>query len=325
MIVNVYAGAIKAREALTAEQAKKLKDMYAQIAKDIKKESDKLSIRSNVSSVMRKQYLDGLSKQVNEEFEYYSKKQNELIKGSMTKVATEVVKDGNKFLGKIGIDLAGAYSYIPRNVVEDVSTGRLYKGKWTLSSAIWGNTKKNISDVDNIVAKGIADNKSALEIAKDLEKYVNPAVRKSWDWAKVYPGSSIKIDYNAQRLARTMVSHAYEESFVRDTYYNPFFTYYKWLTSGTDRVCEICHMRETEGHGVIVNGVEMPGYYNKDELPLDHPNGMCTFVIETEYDYSSANDRLAKWVYGADDPELDKFAQSLGYETEKVKESVIIK
>ena len=172
-----------------------------------------------------------------------------------------------------------------------------------------------------IVSKGVAGQKSTYEIAKELEKYVNPSKARPWDWGKVYPGSAKKIDYNAQRLARTMVSHAYQESFVRTTRKNPFIEAYRWLSSEDDRVCPIC-IERTEGfHGVILNGEEVIGAYYKDDLPMDHPNGRCTFDIISGTSDDEDNVRLASWIKGGDDEEMDDYSRSMGYNPDIVKGS----
>ena len=59
--------------------------------------------------------------------------------------------------------------------------------------------------------------------------------------------------------------------------------------------------------------MEMDGrIFEKDDLPLDHPNGMCTMepVIDDNY-----LDRLANWITNPEgsDPELDEFAKNFGY------------
>lgn len=160
------------------------------------------------------------------------------------------------------------------------------------------HTKKAQQDINSIIAKGIAENKSSYDIAKDLEKYVNPSAKKDWDWSKVYPGTNKKVDYNAQRLARTMVSHAYQYSFVQTTKHNPFVEDYIWRSAGSERTCEICAER---------NGK----HYAKDKLPLDHPNGLCTFIANTPDNMEDIADRLADWAHGKSDPELDEFVKSL--------------
>lgn len=317
-----FAGAMKQRARLTAEQSRAISAMYSDLAKEVAEEQKSISGRTNVSSVLRAEYLDGLSKQINEEIVHIGKSTETGIKSAMTNVAKAVVSDNIGFLDDVGIKVKGAYSYIPVDVVEDIATGRLYDGKWTLSKAIWNQSKKAQKDINYVVAQGIAGQKSTLEIAKDLEKYVDPKAAKAWDWARVYPGTAMKVDYNAQRLARTMVSHAYEESFVRTTKDNPFFECYRWLISNHENVCEICQDRATDFHGVVVNGQPMYGCYNKNELPLDHPNGRCTFSVEMSESMEEVGEDLADWVLGGSNSGLDNFAKSMGYTPEAVKNSI---
>ena len=240
----------------------------------------------------------------------------------MASVANAIVADNILLLSKLGIEVTGAYSYIPNDVVKEIITGKLYEGRWTLNSAIWKSTAKTKNDIDYIVAKGIAGQKSTLEIAQDLEKYVNPAKRKDFQWSKVYPGSAKVVDYNAQRLARTMVSHAYQDSLVRSTRDNPFVECYRWLTSGSDRTCDICIERSEGFHGVVINGKPMEGCYYASDIPLDHPNGMCAVETVIEDDFNKIGSRLADWVNGKNDPALDKFAASMGYGPSYVKSKV---
>jgi SPP1 gp7 family putative phage head morphogenesis protein len=167
-----------------------------------------------------------------------------------------------------------------------------------LSRSIWNSTSKAKKDINTIIAEGIAQNKSTYDIAKDLEKYVNPSAKKDWAWSKVYPGTNKVVDYNAQRLARTMVSHAYQQAFVRVTKPNPFVTKYRWLASNSNRVCELCNSRD----GVL---------FEKDDLPMDHPNGMCTFTAVIDQPMTDIADRIADWALGQPDSELDTFAQFL--------------
>ena len=309
MSTNYFASAEKARIELTKAQKNRITVMYRQLAEDIDKDIDKLSQRSNVSSTLKTQYLQGLSKQINAELENIGTQQKSSIMEGMRSVSQAVVLSNRKMMASMGFQLQGAYSYVPRDVVAEIASGKLYEGRWSLNKAIWKNTKKTQADINRIVAEGVAKQKGSYEIAKDLEKYVNPAKAKPWDWGKVYPGTSRVVDYNAQRLARTMVSHAYQDSFVRTTKDNPFIEEYEWIASGGDRMCDICAERDGK-------------HFSKLELPLDHPNGMCTFAIVTNYSMNDVADRLSDWVNGADDPELDTYARSMGYPIDVVKGSV---
>ena len=319
---RVFADASKARIEITNKQAKQIAKLYEDLSLEIEEEIAALSNRTNVSSILRTQYLYNLKDQVQQELRNINGKTEGIIRSNMGEVAAAVVADNERFLASVGLNLAGAYSHIPTDIVKEVASGQLYKDRWTLSNAIWGNTQKTLSDVNSVVAKGIAGQKSTYEIAKDLEKYINPALRKDWEWSKVYPGTAKVVDYNAQRLARTMISHAYQDSILRTTRDNPFVECYEWMTAGGDRVCEICQERESGFHGVVINGKSMYGCYYADDLPLDHPNGMCTIDVYIDNDYDAIADRLADWVNGEQDPEMDKFAQSLGYSSSTLRSKV---
>lgn len=284
------------RVKLTQDQQKKIQKMYEDIAKKIAKEAEKLP--NTTSGTLRKQYLEKLGKQINDQLASLQKEVEQSIESSMSQVAEKVVEDNLSWLKSIGMPISGGFSHVPAEVVQSVITGQVYSGKWSLSKAIWDTTKKTQDDVNKIVAEGIAQNKSAYDIAKDLEKYVDPLAKKPWDWSKVYPGTNKKVDYNAQRLARTLVSHAYQQAFVKTTQKNPFVTKYKWLGSNSHRICPICEAR---------NGK----LFEKDELPLDHPNGMCTFVAVIDDSMEDIADRLANWAKGGSDPALDEYAKDL--------------
>lgn len=284
------------RNELTQEQEKQIQDLYKKVAKKIAKEAAKLP--NTTSGNLRRLYLQKLQKQINKEIKNMNPKLEAVIKDNMRKATNAVIACNLSFLTRVKMPVEGAFSHVAKDIVESVISGKLYSGNWSLSGAIWGHSRKTQHDIQSIIAEGIIQGKGAYDIAKDLEKYVNPLARKPWDWGKVYPNTSRQVDYNAQRLARTMVSHAYQQSFVRTTQPNPFVTQYKWLASNSGRTCELCASRD----GVL---------FDKDDLPLDHPNGMCTFVAVMPDSMVSIADRIADWAQGADDPELDAYSYFL--------------
>lgn len=302
---NPFAIAEGKRIDITNEQAKQIRDMYKSIEKEFGERIRILSNKTNISSIMREQYLKDFTSDLQDRITLLNQQLEGTITNNALEVAKAVTEDNDKMLREMGF--GGVFTsdfHIPQDAVNSIITGKLYEGKWTLSKAIWSDNQKKLNDINSIVAKGLAENKSTYELAKDLERYVNPQARKEWNWSKVYPGTSKKIDYNAQRLARTMISHAYQESFVLNTKDNPFIEAYQWLASGGDRMCDICAERD----GKI---------YSKDELPLDHPNGMCTFMIVKEKSYEQIAQNLYDWVNGTGDSELnaklDNYADTLGY------------
>lgn len=285
------------RVKLTQQQQKHIVDIYKKASKAVAKKAKTLP--KTPSSPLYKQYLEDLQKEINKELKKAEMSLNGEIKGNMKAAAQAVVDDNANFVNKLGLGIQGAYGFVPADIVKMVSTGQLYEGKWSLSRAIWRTHMKTQYNINTVIAQGIAENKSAYDIAKDLEKYLNPEARKDWDWSKVYPGAAKRIDYNSQRLARTMVSHAYQQAFVRVTQNNPFVQDYIWLSAGGNRTCEVCMERDGK-------------HFPKDSLPLDHPNGMCTFEAYIPDSMTEIADRLADWVEGKADPSLDKWIESMG-------------
>lgn len=308
----------RTREKLTVAQEQNIRKLYREALAEVREWSKRLEGRDNISSILRRQYLDHMENELTEAMEHIGSETEKLIRSNIYVTAKAVVKDANQMLNNMGISLSTAYSFVPADVVQAITLGKIYDGDWTLSKAIWSNTKRAHQDIHDIIAKGVLENKSSYDIAKELEKYVNPSAAKPWDWGKIYPGVRKKVDYNAQRLARTLVSHAYQQSFVRTTKENPFFVGYRWLTSGAHNVCPICR-----GYAEDIHDDSLPaGVFPKDELPIDHPNGKCTFSVYTHKDTDGIVDSLLDWAHGKPNADLDAFARSLGFPIETVKRSV---
>lgn len=295
--INLQDGEI-ARLQITKAQEAEITNLYHQTYLDLKKQMDSIPKNGTVSDFMRRSYLKKLTSQLRESYQSISGDLEKSIKDGMLTTSQAVVDANDVWLQKVGIILQGAYSYVPKDIVSLISTGKVYGGDWTLSKAIWGHTQKTLHDIDQVVATGVAANKSAYEIAKDLEKYVNPSAKKEWEWSRVYPGTNKKVDYNAQRLARTMVSHAYQQSLLATTKYNPFVRGYRWRSAHSSRTCEICNERDGK-------------LYSADDLPLDHPNGLCTFIAELSDSMSDIADRIGDWATGSKDPALDQWYDSM--------------
>ena len=285
------------RTKLTQQQQREIEQMYKRISRNISQQTRKLP--NTTSGALRNMYLSQLRQQINEQLRDLGQGLEGSVTANMLAVSDAVVEDNLRFLRYVDMPVQGAFSHISKDVVESIITGQVYKGNWSLSNSIWRTTQKAQADINRIIAEGVAQNRSVYDIAKDLERYVNPSARLPWDWNKVYPGTSNKVDYNAQRLARTMISHAYQQSFVRTTQKNPFVTKYRWESSNSARICDVCASRD----GVL---------YDKDDLPMDHPNGMCTYIAVMEDSLVDIADRIADWALGEKtDPDLDAYYEFL--------------
>ena len=103
-------------------------------------------------------------------------------------------------------------------------------------------------------------------------------------------------------MARTLIQHSYQQAFTAANEKNPFVIDYIWNANGS-RVCELCSSRDGQ-------------HYKKDELPLDHPNGMCVMEPNIVEDMTQ---QLVDW-FNSDDgtyPEIDEFAKQFGYDSSK--------
>lgn len=299
-MANLFAYSQVRRSRIVRQQQKQIKKAYEEALKEITKSVDKLYGKNDVSSSMRRVYLNKLKDDIKNQMDIVDGKTETIIKDNIGLMAEEVAKNTQMYNSKIGLNAIVNSTSLRHRVVTNIVTGNVYDGKFTLSSSIWGDNKRRLNEINRIIARDILQNKGVYDIAKDLERFVNPKARKDYDWSKMFPGSRRKIDYNAQRLARTMVSHAYQQAFVEATINNPFVAAYRWMTSGSDRVCPICIDREsTDQFGLG------PGIFPKDRLPLDHPNGMCTFECVMAMSDEEVGEAIADWYLGEGDETMN--------------------
>lgn len=287
---------------------KKIQKLYKDVAKDLAKQANKLPKNGDIDVQIKKNWLNQYVKSLEKEIDILEEEIYKEIQMRMELSAQAVVDANISFMGKAGLDLAGAFDTVPKNVVANLVNGKIYKGNWKLSKAIWKSTQKTQKDIYKIVAKGLASQKSAYDIAKDLEKYVNPSAKKSWDWSKVYPGTNKKIDYNAQRLARTLIQHAYQQSYRETVKYNPFITGVIWRSVfAPGRTCQLCMDRDGQR-------------FDKGKEPLDHPMGLCYLEPEIPKTMEEIGKELARWANGEKNPAIDKYVnKAFNYRQDKYK------
>ena len=305
----VFKDAEKARDAITQQQKAEIIKTYQKWADEIGEKAKMYSHKTAPSYAIAERQMKELEKQLRATSDKVANEVYSGIKSSIYTVSEAVVNTNKEWLKSLGFEgenLDIAFNYVPDEMVQKLITGQIYDSGWSLSKRIWDDKEETLSELYKITAGGVAQNKSIYEIAKDLERYVSPTAAKPWnlvdkDGKKIYPK---QVDYNAQRLARTLVQHGYQQSFVETTKENPFITDYIWNSNG-DRVCEICMERD---------GV----HYKKDELPMDHPNGMCTMEPNVS---ETLIDDLANWFNepAGSYPGIDKFAESFGHKEKVAK------
>lgn len=291
------------RNSLTMQQQKKIRKLYSDLYQDITKEINKLGKKN-----LKTQNLVLLRRNIEVRISQLSDDIKNGIVTDIRTVSISVVEDCRTFLQQCGFkNIHNAFQYVPSQIVENIYTGNVYQNGWNFSQAIWRMEQQNRGKINTIVSKGVAQGKSAYEVAKDIEQYVDASARKKSrviEYTDVRTGKKEKfyfgkVDYNAQRLARTLISHAYQQSFRAVNENNPFVTEYVWHSAGIHgRTCDVCLDRDGK-------------HFKKDELPDDHPNGMCTYEAHIPYTMSEIGSRIADWYNSplGTYPELDRYAE----------------
>lgn len=300
------------RDLSSALERARTTNIYRKAYEDIKAELERLK-RSGASETTIEAFRQ-LERQAAKAYSEVAPKVDKNVRESMRTTSEGVTQSFSSYMQQYGLPRGTYMINIPTSVVHSIANGLLYQHRdnlgdlsknWGLSKAIWGHKDKTLKDIHEIIARGVAAGKSTYDIAKDLESFVDPLAKQSWDWSKVYPNSRKTIDYNAQRLARTCINHAYQQTFKQMGQYNPWISYYVWRSAFEHgRTCPVC--MDMDGNRYSKDGKD-----DLPEMPLDHPNGLCYF--EYEIDTDKMTQQLAEWGNSPDGtfPEIDRYMQYL--------------
>ncbi|RDY22873.1 hypothetical protein CHF27_011175 [Romboutsia maritimum] len=280
--------------------SKKVRKLYKDIANDYLKELS----RANKNS-LRERYLEDSIKYLQQRYDAIGEKLEAEIASNIDIIIKETTDTQLSFFSSLCVDLkphfTDMFTKIHEDVLRDVISGEMYKDKINLSKRIWKDIDKTKGDLEYVLSRGLAEKKGTYEIAKDLEKYVNPKVKKDYEWSKIYPKSKKTIDYNAYRLANTYINHAYQYAAKKSCSKNPYITGMKWLSGHGSRVCPICSDRDGQ-------------IYLPKDIPLDHANGRCSFTYVTEKDLEDIGAELRSWIDGEENEKLDNWFKKYGIE-----------
>lgn len=287
---------------IAKKQEQQIKQIYQELYTETSKKISKLNPKS-----LQHRYLESIKKVYENEIRKANVKVKNSIKNNISDSANIANNIQLDFFNKINFKyelnmkdtFKGMFGSIPKGAMEEILFGKVYKDRQGLSERIWKDTKAFDKDINYIISKALADKRSSIEIAKDLEKYVSN--KKPTNWSSCYPNSRKAVDYNAQRLARTFNHHAFQLAQIRSCAKNPFVEGIQWLSSNSDRVCDLCKDRD----GVI---------FPKNQVPLDHPMGMCTTIPVVEKSLDTIGQELRKWVDGNSNSMLDNWFEKYGEE-----------
>lgn len=193
-------------------------------------------------------------------------------------------------------------------LIGQIIQGGFYKDNRSLSDRIWGYGNQNGKDIQYILTKGMAEQKSYLDIIKDLEKFLksntDPDFKKTY--TKLY---NRKVDYNAQRLLRTAMNHMFYVQNVSNAKNNPYAEAMHWELSPEHGSRQVDRFGEDE-----CDDYANSDYYNlgqgnfpPDKVPVPHPNCLCIQTIVIPKSLDEIGRELGEWINGKDISYLDEW------------------
>lgn len=201
---------------------------------------------------------------------------------------------------KINEALKRTVTKISSDSVKQLIAGEYYKDGKTLSKRIWNITGDNGNKIDAIIKDNIAKGANVKELAKELDKYVNPKNRITTQSFKAGMDSN-KISYQAQRLARTSITHAQTETLIQNAKKNPFCKGLKWNLSAS---------HYSRMHGKMDECDDYNGRtFKPEEVPLQHPNCLCYFTEVLE-DFDKCIETMNNCSNGKKNPNIDEWIKA---------------
>ena len=216
--------------------------------------------------------------------------------------------------GAAGQSFRDAFATTPDSVLAGIIEGGFYKDNKGLSERIWRVADSFEKDIGYIVNRGIAEKKTALELARDLEQYVKPPAKRDFDWGKVYPNlSGKKVDFNAQRLARTSINHAYHLDNVKVCTENPFVTAMHWDLSNSHYERQVIPYGPDECDEYAAHDEGLgEGNWKPEEIPVPHPQCLCAHWPVIPQDLEDIGAQIGRWASGEPDVVLDEWYDKYG-------------
>lgn len=295
---------------LTLEQERQINHIYAKSANRLINEILELPdiSRTRVHDIDIARLLNDYTKDLYKQL-YHNIKDNMMESSIIQRqvildFVDQVAKD--RKLSEIVKHNINSYS---NTVVKNLIAGEYYKDGKTLSKRLWNLTLDNGNKIDEFIKMNIASGANARKLANDLELLINPNNRIVTNNFKA-GFNSYKISYQAQRLARTSITHAATETQIQNAKKNPFSKGLRWNLSAS-------HSARMHGKTDICDDYNGQ-IFKPEETPLQHPNCLCYFTEEFA-DIDDAIVRINKWVEGNEDKELDSWSRDFNKGEDNIK------
>lgn len=281
---------------LNKKQERELLRIYQELAKELSSEISSCKTSSS------KQYLSGIEEIVQSYMNELNSKLNNVIKSNIKSSSQIASTTSLAYYDSITDDVKLRSMFNKSVINTSASTvkkliqGKYYEDGKTLDKRIWNVTKSNAKDIDTLIKVNVAKGANARKLAQQLERYINPAKRIEAKTLEV--GMNKSISYQAQRLARTSITHSFTETTIENAKNNPFNKGIKWNLSAS-------HSFRMHGKTDICDDYD-GRVFKPNEVPLQHPNCLCCFTEENE-DINKAIKELKAWNKRRSNSKLDKW------------------
>lgn len=309
--MNKYKQAVlKARKEflqLSLRQEKDLLRLYIELAKQLKIDIAKCKISSE------KKYLQDLQNIVQINIRDLDKELSNMIRANIETASLIAGTAALTYYTAITSDvtLFSMFNSIVLNTsgktTANLIQGNLYKDKRSLDSRLWNISKKSRNDIDTLIKTNLLKGANSRDLALQVEQYVNPKkiLKRSID---IVNGKKIysNISWQSTRLARTSITHSFNENTLQQAYSNPFNIGMKWVLSsehskrmkGKRDECDYYAEQNNYNLGV--------GVFPLDKVPIAHPCCLC-HQYEVATDIDQAIKDIKAWTKGTSNPKLDKW------------------
>lgn len=196
---------------------------------------------------------------------------------------------------RVDDSFVGTLANVPTDALRAMYDGKLYTDGRMLSRRIWSATGRLEGDIAEIIQQGVAQKMDPLTLAQHLEAYVNPKAACPVSWHKLYPDIPFdrSVDYNALRLARTSINHAYWAADKVSAAKNPLCRGLKWHLSDShyERQVAVNGKDVCDEYAAHDEGLGL-GVYPVERIPFPHPQCLC-YRTEVLPDLEEAAEMLA--------------------------------
>ena len=256
------------KKELTKKQQEEIIGVYTKAYKDtIEKGLKKAGNDPKKIDKLTKAYATQIYNELNDLVVKYNTQMSEQIVKMQGDIITAFLDtDDKKFMAQVNklVDITN------RKTIQQMIQGNIYNDNKGLSERLWYTSKVSGNKIRTAINSCIAQGMGAADMSEVLKEFAMGG-HHTWSRNKIReklgPGYARKyiggLDYEALRLARTTLTHQAQIAVINSSKINPYLQFVKWHSDHqAGRTCQQCIDRDGQ-------------LFKIDEVPLDHPNGMC--------------------------------------------------